>query len=133
MDYNFLNSINLTYEEQNYKDAIAYLKDVGAKKIFALDPIIPALAPNLNSVLEFDTFGKIITTHESPDEYYQAILDEGIDYAVIDPFILLSITPQGKPIEELALDIQKNGVLVKSFAPNDVGVLGVQIYKVTSP
>ena len=131
MDYNFLNSTNLTYEEQSYKETIAYLENVKAKKIYVIDPIIPALSPNLKSVLEFDTFGKIITMNGSPDIYYQAILNEGVDYVVIDPFCLLSINYSGQHIRELIDDIQKNGVLVKRIVPNDVAILGTQIYEVT--
>ena len=133
IDYNFLNSTNLTYEEQAYKETIDYLEKVGAKKVYAIDPIIPALAQNLNSTLEFDTFGKIITMNGTPEMFYQEILDEGIDYAVIDPFSLLSITISGNHISELILEIQKNGVLVKTIVPNGVPVLGTQIYKVTRP
>lgn len=133
IDYNFLNSTNLTYEEQTYNETIDYLEKVGAKKVYAIDPIIPALAPNINSTLEFDTFGKIITMNGTPDMFYQEILDEGIDYAVIDPFSLLSITQSGNHIRELILEIQKNGVLVKTIVPNGVPILGTQIYKVTRP
>jgi hypothetical protein len=132
-DYNFLNSTNLTYEEQSYKETIDYLEIVGAKKIYAVDPVIPALAKNLNSVLEFDTFGEIITMNGSADTYYQGLLDEGIDYAVVDPFSLLSITASGANIRQLIMDIQQHGVLVKSTAPNGVAILGTQIYKITKP
>ncbi len=133
MDYNFLNSTNLTYEEQTYKETIAYLESVKAKKIYAIDPIIPALATNLNSALEFDTFGKIITIDGSPDKYFQSLVDEGVDYVVIDPFSLLGITSSGQNIRELISDIQKNGVLVKTIVPNDVAILGTQIYQVIHP
>ena len=71
--------------------------------------------------------------NESADIYYQGLLDEGIDYAVIDPFSLLNITASGANIRQLVLDIQQHGVLVKSTVPNGVAVLGTQIYKVIRP
>jgi len=133
LDYNFLNSFNLTYEELSYKDTIKYLKDVGAKKIYTFDPVISALAPELNSVHDFDTFGNLITMHRNPSVYYQELMNEGIDYAVIDPFSLLSLTSSGVNLQEFIDDIRQNGTLVMTVAPNDLQVLGTEIFKVTRP
>ena len=134
IDYSFLNSKHLTYEEQSYRDTINYLESVGAKKVYTIDPIIIALAPNLNPTpVNFDMFGAVMTMKKSPAVFYQEVLNQGIDYAVIDQSALLSINPQGKSIGELSLLIRENGVLVKSFAPNEVGILGTSIYKVTRP
>ena len=134
MNYNFLNSTDMTYEEQTYDDTINYLESVGAKKVYIMDPIIIALAPNLNPVpLDFDTFGAIMTMNGAPSQFYQKLLNQGIDYAVIDPSSLFSIHSGGNSIGEFSLQIHENNILVQSFAPNGVGILGISIFKVTRP
>ena len=134
MNYNFLDSNRWTYEEQSYKDTINYLESVGAKKVYTMDPIFIALAPNLNPApLTFDMFGELMIINASPAELCNRLLNEGVDYVVQDPSALWSINPQNKSIGEFCIAIHQNGVLVQTFDYNGVNVLGTQIYKVTSP
>jgi len=134
MNYNFLNSTHMTYEEQSYDDTIAYLEQVGAKKVYTMDPIIIALAPNLNPYpVDFDMFGSIMTMNGSPVVFYQKVLSTGIDYADIDQSALLSMNPDAIAIGELSVQIRDNGVEVKSITPNGVGILGTSIFKVIRP
>ena len=134
MDYNFLNSTHMTYEEQSYDDTINYLESVGAKNVYTMSPIIIALAPNLNTTpLNFDMVGELIVMKGSASTFYQKILNQGIDYAVIDQSSLWSINPLVKVIGGVSVEIRANGVEVRSFAPNGVGLLGTAIFKVTQP
>lgn len=134
IDYNFSGSANITYEEQAYKDTIDYLEEVKAEKIYSISPIIPALAPNLDSTLEFDTFGYITVMKQAPESFYQDILKEGVDYAVSDQFVLLGFNPsQGKSLRELQEQIEINGILVENVVPYDLPLLGTRIYEIKTP
>jgi len=134
MNYNFLNSARMTYEEQSYKDTINYLESIGAKKVYTMSPIIIALAPNLNPTpLFFDTFGNLIIMKDSPTAFYQNVLDSGVDYAVIDQSALLSISPGSQSIGGVSMQIRAKGTEVQSFVPNGVGILGTSVFKVVRP
>lgn len=134
MDYNFLDSNNWTYEEQAYRDTISYLESVGATHVYTMNPIIIALAPNLNpNPLDFDTFGNVMIIKKSPDVFYTEILNQETDYAVIDDSSLFSIHPGAQSIGDISIEIREHGVLVKNITPNDVGILGTAIFKVTNP
>jgi len=74
-----------------------------------------------------------MTMKESPEVFYQKVLNRGIDYAVIDQISLLSINPSGKSIGSVSVEIRANGIEVQNFAPNGVGILGTAIFKVTRP
>jgi 4-amino-4-deoxy-L-arabinose transferase-like glycosyltransferase len=131
-DYNFMGLGKLTYEEQAYKEAADYLEQVGAKKVYALNPIIPALYPQLSSSLEFDTFALLLPLRESAATIIQQQLSEGVDYMVIDAFGWLSGIFH-RETAEVVREIQRNGVLVKTIVLGDLPILGVQIYAVRSP
>jgi hypothetical protein len=133
MNYNFLNSTHMTYEEQAYDETISYLNSVNAHDVYTMSPIIIALAPALNPTpLAFDTFGNVMTTNKSPAAFYQEVLNLGTDYAVIDDSSLFSIHPGAQSIGEVAVEIRENGVLIKNITPNGVGILGTAIFKVTN-
>ena len=125
--YSYTGSGGPTYEESVYKEAVDYLEQVGAKKVYALNPIIPALSPKLSSTLEFDTFGLLFPMKQLPETIVKERLAEGVDYMVIDAFGgLLAFKSE---IGQLVQEIQKNGTLVKAIVP-EVPILGVTIYKV---
>lgn len=128
--YGYTGSGGPTYEEWVYKETVDYLEQVGAKRVYAANPIIPALSPKLSSTLEFDTFGLLFPMKQLPETIVKERLAEGVDYMVLDAFVrYFAFTSE---IGQLVQEIQKNGTFVKAIVP-EVPVLGVAIYAVPSP
>jgi len=128
-NYNFMGLGKSTYEGQAYKEAGDYLEQVGAKKVYALNPIIPSLYPQLSSSLEFDTFALLLPMKESAEAVIHRQLAEGVDYMVVDPFgWLFGIFHQ--QMAEVVREVEKRGTLVKEIVPGDLPVLGIRIYAV---
>jgi len=85
-DYQYLDGHRQTYEGVVYQKTIEYLTRLEADKICFLNPIFPALAPELPSTLEFDTFGLITLMKQPAKTLYDSVRAEGADYIVLDVF-----------------------------------------------
>jgi 4-amino-4-deoxy-L-arabinose transferase-like glycosyltransferase len=129
--YNFMGLERLTYEEQAYSEAISYLEEVGAEKVYSLNPIVPALSPKLSTSLEFDTFGLLFVLKQTPETVIEYQLAEGVDYLILDAFRLLSL--RGRELAELVAEVREQGTLVKEIIPGELSILGIEIYAAPSP
>jgi 4-amino-4-deoxy-L-arabinose transferase-like glycosyltransferase len=129
--YNFMGPEKLTYEEQAYSEAISYLEEVGARKVFSLSPIVPALAPELSTSPEFDTFGLLLVLGQTPENVVKYHLEEGVDYMMLDAFQLLGL--RARELNELATEVRRQGTLVKAIVPGELPVLGIEIYATPGP
>jgi 4-amino-4-deoxy-L-arabinose transferase-like glycosyltransferase len=129
--YNFMGPEQLTYEEQAYSETLAYLEEVGAKKIYSLNPIVPALSPEMSNSLEFDSFGLLFVLRQTPETVIRYQLEEGVDYLILDAFRLLGL--RGWELAELAAEVQQQGTLVKEIVPGELPILGIEIYAVPVP
>jgi 4-amino-4-deoxy-L-arabinose transferase-like glycosyltransferase len=128
-DYNYMGSEGITYEENVYKQTVSYLESVGAKKVYSLNPIIPALSPKINSSLNFDSFGYIEVLGQSPADIVQRNLREGVDYIVIDAVPRL-LSLQRKTFGELYLTASQAGELSATFVPGELKLFEIEIYAV---
>ena len=129
--YNFMGPEKLTYEEQVYGETISYLKEVGAEKFYSLSPIVPALAPELSTSPEFDTFGLLLVLGQTPETIVENQLAEGADYMLLDAFQFLGLHIE--EINELAAEVRRQGTLVKNIAPGESPMLWIEIYAAKSP
>ena len=129
--YNFMGPEKLTYEEQAYSEALSYLEEVGAEKIYSLSPILPALSPELSTSPEFDTFGLLMVLRQTPETVVKYQLAEGVDYMMLDAFQLLGL--RARELNELAIEVCQQGTLVKRIVPGELPILGIEIYAAPSP
>jgi len=129
--YNFMGPEQRTYEEQAYSEALGYLEEVGAEKVYSLNPIVPALSPELSTSLEFDTFGLLFVLRQTPETVVKYQLEEGVDYLIVDAFQLLGL--RGREVAELVIEVRQQGTLVKVIIPGELPILGLAIYAVPGP
>jgi hypothetical protein len=124
--YNFMGPELITYEEEAYTEAVSYLEEVEAEKIYSLSPIVPALSPKLSSSLNFDTFGLLFVLRQTPETFIAYQLEEGVDYLIVDAFQLLGL--RGREVAELVAEVRQQGTLVKEIVPGELPILGLEIY-----
>jgi uncharacterized membrane protein len=105
-------------EEKVYSQTINYLEEAGAKKIYAVNPIFPALAPNLNSSLNFETFAMLFLEDKPPEEIVNDIRDEGVDYVVLDAWVRYWGYPMSKQAAELVQEVRQNARLMTVIEPD---------------
>ncbi|MFC2032045.1 ArnT family glycosyltransferase [Chloroflexota bacterium] len=107
-------------EENLYRESLDYLEGAGARKIYAANPIFPALSPNLNSTLAFDTFALLWMEKRSPEEIVNDAMEAGVDYIVLDPWVWWWGYPLKTQTEELVQEVRRNAKLVKVVEPNSI-------------
>ena len=66
-----------------YTETIDYLKSISAQKVYSVDPMISALASSIKSSTDFDAFSSIRLGKESPDNFIQNQISQGVDYIVV--------------------------------------------------
>jgi 4-amino-4-deoxy-L-arabinose transferase-like glycosyltransferase len=129
--YNFMGPEQITYEEEAYGEALDYLEEVGTEKVYSLNPIVPALSPELSTSLEFDTFGLLFVLKQTPETVIAYQLEERVDYLIVDAFQLLGL--RGREVAELTAEIRQQGTLVKEIIPGELPILGLEIYAAPRP
>jgi 4-amino-4-deoxy-L-arabinose transferase-like glycosyltransferase len=105
-------------EEQVYRETADYLEGAGAKKVYAVNPIIPALAPNLNSSLNFETFAMLFLEEKPPEEIIKDLKAEGVDYVVLDAFIRYWGPPFSITALEFVQEVRHNARLMAVIEPD---------------
>jgi 4-amino-4-deoxy-L-arabinose transferase-like glycosyltransferase len=104
-------------EEVVYRETIDYLEGAGAKKVYATNPIFPALSPELESTIAFDTFSMLWLEEKPPEEIIQDAKEEGVDYIIIDPWMYWWAYPSREQTEELVQEVRLNARLVRVIEP----------------
>ena len=118
-------------EELVYEETIDYLEGAKAKKVYAANPIFPALSPNLDSTLTFDTFALLWMEEKTPKEIVKDAMEAGVDYIILDPWVDWWGYPLKKQTEGLVQEVRRNARLVKVIAPDslnrtEIYALGVE-------
>jgi 4-amino-4-deoxy-L-arabinose transferase-like glycosyltransferase len=103
-------------EEQVYQETIDYLEGAGAKKVYAANPIFPALSPDLDSTLTFDTFALLWLEDRPPEKIVRDMIDEGVDYAVLGPWVKLWGNPYKKKLG-IIQEVRRNARLMTVIEP----------------
>jgi 4-amino-4-deoxy-L-arabinose transferase-like glycosyltransferase len=128
-DYHYLKIPGQTVEGAVYHKAAEYLEQIGAKKVWSLNPVFPALDPKLLSTIEFDTFGLTVLMKQPSETLYESSKAEGADYIIVDTFFWnLSNDPS---IGRLVKEIESKAVFIVRVGPGSVTEInGALIYKI---
>ena len=105
-------------EEQVYEETLDFLEGAEAKKIYATSPSFAAMSGNLDSTLAFDTFASLWLEKKPPKEMVTDLMDEGVDYVVIDSWARYWLYPYKKEIMELVEEVRLNSRLVEVIEPD---------------
>jgi 4-amino-4-deoxy-L-arabinose transferase-like glycosyltransferase len=105
-------------EEQVYEETLDFLEAAGAKKIYAASPSFAAMSGNLDSTLAFDTFALLWLEKKPPKEIVTDLIDEGVDYVVLDAWTRYWSYPYKKEVTELVEEVRLNSRLVKVIEPD---------------
>ena len=132
--YNYQGGGKPIYEEQSYKEVVSYLEQAGAKKVYSLNPVIPALSTQFSSCLQFDTYGLLFVMKTPPAQIVKNEISDGADYIVLDPFWLME-SSSGGDTAILVAEIKNNCELVKKITPAnmDMSPFTYLIYHVNKP
>jgi len=118
-------------EEEVYEETLEFLEGAEAEKIYATNPIFPAMSPKLNSTLAFDTFALLWLKEVPPEEMVRDLIDEDVDYVVLDTWVRYWGYPYEKQATELVEQVRLNSRLVEVIEPDsrcmvEIYRLGVQ-------
>ena len=105
-------------EEEVYQETLEFLEGVEAEKIYATNPIFPAMSPELDSTLAFDTFALLWLEEVPPEEMVTNLINEGVDYVVLDTWVRYWGYPYEKQATELVEQVRLNSQLVKVIEPD---------------
>ncbi|MBN2186887.1 MAG: glycosyltransferase family 39 protein [Dehalococcoidia bacterium] len=105
-------------EEQVCRETVDYLEAAGAKKVYAPNPIYLAMSPNLNGTLAINTFALLWLEKKPPGEIVTDLMNEGVDYVVLDAWTRYWGYPYREEIAELVEEVHLNGRLVKVVEPD---------------
>jgi 4-amino-4-deoxy-L-arabinose transferase-like glycosyltransferase len=117
-------------EEHVYSSTIDFLESVHPNKVYAVNPIYSALAPQLKTSLEFETFALLWLKNESPDAIIKDKIKEGVDYVVLDSWVRYWGNPYKTQVDNLVRAVRENGRLVQTIAPNSANY--TEIYSLTA-
>jgi len=126
-DYNWTDSKGDAYEEQAYLATISYVKTQDTGLVYSTNPIIYALAPELNAPVEFDTFGLLELAN-----WDNSKIVGNPRYIIVDPMItLFAITRNGRPADLIAyiLNIRGDSVRIAPKVEYDIGTLNLSVIK----
>jgi 4-amino-4-deoxy-L-arabinose transferase-like glycosyltransferase len=130
-NFMFMGPERRTYEEEAYSQVANYFEEVGARKVYSMSPIMPALLPNTAASLKFDTFGLLFVLRESPETVIEYQLEEGVDYLMIDAFQLLGV--RSREVAILGIEIREQFTMVKLIVPGKLPMYGMEIYAIPGP
>jgi len=105
-------------EEQVYEETLDFLEGAGAKKMYATSPSFAAMSGNLDSTLAFDTFALLWLEKKPPEEIVADLMDEGVDYVVLDGWTRYWGYPYSKGVTELVKEVRLNSRLVEVIEPD---------------
>ena len=97
-----------------YQQTDNFLNSISAKTVYSVNPIFLALDPKLQFTSDFDTYSLLWMGTESPAQFIQDQVAQGVDYVVIDNNWLANIGP---PAQELSQAVENQGRLVGIVAP----------------
>ena len=116
-----------TNEEEMYDEALGFLEEAGATKIYATSPSFPAMSPELDCSRAFDIFALLWLEGKPTEEIVQNLIDEGVDYVLLDEWIRYWGGPKTRQVRELTAQVRNNGRLVKVIEPDSPCM--VEIYR----
>ncbi len=116
-----------TNEEQMYSESLSFLEAAGARKIYATSPSFPAMSPELDCSRAFDIFALLWLEGKPTEEIVQDLIDEGVDYVLLDEWIRYWGGPKTRQVRELTAQVRNNGRLVKVIEPDSPCM--VEIYR----
>jgi len=105
-------------EEEVYEETLDFLEGAGAEKIYATNPSFPAMSPKLDSTLAFDTFALLWLKETPPEEMVADLIDEGVDYIVLEPWVRYWGYPYEEQATELVEQVRLNSRLVEVIDPD---------------
>lgn len=111
-------------EERVYQKTVSYLETIEAEKVYGAGPISVALSAKYDSSLAVDTFGILFLEEKPPKELIQDLIDEGVDYVVLDSWIKVWSEKQAR---EFIREVRRNATLVKVIEPD--GPCSAEIYR----
>jgi hypothetical protein len=107
------------YAEENvYKETNGYLKRIGARKVYSVNPIFVALESNPNTTLNFDTYALIWLKKTPPEQLIKEMIREGVDHVILDSWVNHWTYPYDREAKLLSQSIRKYGDLVAIIAPD---------------
>jgi len=116
-----------TNEEQMYGKALGFLEEAGARKIYATSPSFPAMSSELDCSRAFDIFALLWLEGKPTEEIVQDLIDEGVDYVLLDEWIRYWGGPKTRQVRELTEQVRNNSRLVKVIEPDSPCM--VEIYR----
>lgn len=105
-------------EEAVYQETVDYLETARAQKVYAVNPIFLALSEELESTLAFESFALLWLAEKPASEIVQNLIDEGVDYIVLDAWVRYWGKPYSIQIDEFVNEVRQNYTLVKIIAGN---------------
>jgi hypothetical protein len=105
-------------EEDVDRETINYLEEAGAKKIYAVNPIFPALSSDLESSLAIDSFALIWLEGRPSDEIIKDRINEGVDYIVLDSWVKYWGYPYSEQASELTQAVRRYSRLMTVIEPD---------------
>jgi len=115
-------------ERALYDSTNEFLHKAGARKVFATNPIYPALADAYASTVSFDTFALWFLQGVTADKVVDGLVAEGVDHVVIDSWVRFW---QGSAYDEL-VDAFLHEIHVRASLAGIVGAgtdEWVEVYK----
>ena len=94
-----------------------YLDEVGAEKVYATSPSFPAMSSDIESTLAFDTFALLWLEQKPPEDIVEDLIDEGVDYVVIDSWAWYWTGEYKKQVSDLVMELRNNSRLIRVIQP----------------
>jgi len=104
-------------EEYVYNKTVDYLESAEAKKVYSTNPSVLAMSSELESTLAFDTYYLLWLEEKPPDEIVDNLLDEGVDYIVVESWARVWNFPYLDEVESLVKEIRQRSRLMTVIAP----------------
>jgi len=132
LSYNFTPGGRVTYEETAYRQAVDYLRQAGAKKVYAVNPIITALAPDIGGTTGYDTFGLLFVMDRPARDLVADQQAQGVSYTVLDGWAPLFAIAHAE-LRPLVAAIEQAGDPAATLVPETLVALEVRIYAPRAP
>jgi len=105
-------------ERALYDSTNEYLEHAGAEKVFSANPIYPALTGAYESSRSFDTFALWFLQGVPAVEVVEGLLDEGVDYVVVDSWARFWMTPPySDQVDDVVGEVRRQASLVALIEP----------------
>jgi len=114
-------------EREVYEETADFLASAGSRRIYATNPIFPAMTNNVTSSRMFDTFAVLWLEQKAPDVIMADLIEEGVDHVVVDQWTRLWGYPYSEAVDALVAAVRERGTLVQLIQP--ASPLAVEIYR----